>query len=46
MTESYFPLIIAHRGASFDTYENSLEAFQLAIDQKADMIELDAHLTT
>ena len=39
------PLIIAHRGASKSAYENSVEAFQLAIEQSADMIELDTHLT-
>ena len=45
MPDKVFPLIIAHRGASKDGYQNSMEAFQLAVDQKADMIELDIHLT-
>ena len=45
MSEKPFPLIMAHRGASTEAYENSMEAFQLAVDQKADMIELDVHLT-
>ncbi len=45
MSDNNFPLIIAHRGASHGAYENSMEAFQLAVDQKADMIELDIHLT-
>ena len=45
MSERISPLVIAHRGASRDGYENSMEAFQLAVDQKANMIELDAHLT-
>ncbi len=45
MSDKVFPLIIAHRGASKDGYQNSIEAFQLAVDQKADMIELDIHLT-
>ena len=45
MNENPSPLIIAHRGASHSGYENSMEAFQFAVDQKADMIELDAHLT-
>ncbi|MHA1303896.1 MAG: glycerophosphodiester phosphodiesterase [Candidatus Heimdallarchaeaceae archaeon] len=44
--ESDFPLIIAHRGASKDAYENSYSAFELAVKQKADMIELDTHLTS
>lgn len=33
--------IMAHRGASADAPENTLAAFQLAIDQGADWIELD-----
>jgi len=37
------PLIIAHRGASGEAPENTLAAFQLALDQGADMIELDLH---
>ena len=45
MTEKVSPLIIAHRGASHDGFENSMEAFQLAVDQSADMIELDVQLT-
>ncbi len=39
------PLIIAHRGASGEAPENSMAAFQLAIDQGADLIETDVHLT-
>jgi glycerophosphoryl diester phosphodiesterase len=35
---------IAHRGASVDELENTLEAFALAIEQGADMIETDLHL--
>jgi glycerophosphoryl diester phosphodiesterase/endonuclease/exonuclease/phosphatase family metal-dependent hydrolase len=35
------PLIIAHRGASGYALENSLPAFQKAVDLGADMIELD-----
>ncbi len=45
MKKTRQPLIIAHRGASVDAYPNSNEAFKLAIEQKADMIELDTHLT-
>ncbi len=37
------PLIIAHRGASGDAPENTLAAFRSAMDQGADMIELDLH---
>jgi glycerophosphoryl diester phosphodiesterase len=39
------PLIIAHRGASADEPENTLRAFQRAIEQGAQMIELDLHLS-
>ena len=38
-------LNIAHRGASVDAPENTLEAFRLALEQGADMIETDLHLT-
>src|SRR3954471_9306583 len=37
--------IIAHRGASYDAPENTLAAFRLAFEQKADAIELDVHLS-
>jgi len=40
------PLIIAHRGASGYQPENTLRAFELAIEQRADMIELDLHATS
>jgi len=39
------PLVIAHRGASGDRPENTLSAFQLAVEQRADMIETDLHLS-
>ena len=39
------PLIIAHRGASFDAPENTLPAFELAWEQGADAIEGDFLLT-
>jgi glycerophosphoryl diester phosphodiesterase len=35
------PLIVAHRGASFDAPENTLPAFELAWEQGADAIEGD-----
>jgi len=38
-------LIIAHRGASAQAPENTLEAFEKAIEAKADMIELDVRRT-
>src|SRR5262245_42680815 len=39
------PLVIAHRGASADEPENTLRAFDLAIRQGAQMIELDLQVT-
>jgi glycerophosphoryl diester phosphodiesterase len=38
-------LVIAHRGASRDAPENTIEAFELAVRQGADMIETDLQLT-
>jgi glycerophosphoryl diester phosphodiesterase len=40
------PLIVAHRGASHDAPENTLTAFRLGLQQGADAIEGDFHLTT
>ncbi len=40
------PLIIAHRGASSAAPENTLAAFELAITEGADGIELDVHLSS
>ncbi len=40
------PLIIAHRGASADAPENTLEAFKLAFAQGADGVEGDFYLTS
>ena len=39
------PLVIAHRGASGERPENTLSAFERAIAQHADMIEIDLHLS-
>ena len=39
------PLIIAHRGASGHAFENSLSAFALAKQLRADAVELDIHAT-
>jgi glycerophosphoryl diester phosphodiesterase len=39
------PVIFAHRGASAHAPENTLAAFQLAVDHHADGIELDAKLS-
>ncbi len=38
-------VIVAHRGASFDAPENTLAAFRLAWEQKADGIEGDFYVT-
>lgn len=39
------PLIVAHRGASFDAPENTMPAFLLAWERGADAIEGDFYLT-
>ena len=39
------PLVIAHRGASAERHENTLPAYALAVEQRADMIEIDLHRT-
>src|SRR5271169_5978050 len=40
------PVVIAHRGFSEEAPENSLAAFQKAIEANADMIELDVRLSS
>jgi glycerophosphoryl diester phosphodiesterase len=45
MTEPQKPLIIGHRGASADAPENTLASFRLAMEQRADGVELDVKLT-
>ncbi len=37
--------VIAHRGASGERPENTMSAYRLAIEQRADMIEIDLHRT-
>lgn len=39
------PIVVAHRGASATDPENTLEAFQRAVDVGADIVELDVRLT-
>ena len=36
-------LVIAHRGASVDCPENTLPAFERAIELGADFVEFDVH---
>jgi glycerophosphoryl diester phosphodiesterase len=38
-------VVVAHRGASAQAPENTMEAFRLAVELGADAIELDVHLT-
>jgi glycerophosphoryl diester phosphodiesterase len=46
MTRSGRPTqVIAHRGASAYRPENTIPAYELAVDQDADMIEIDLHVT-
>jgi glycerophosphoryl diester phosphodiesterase len=37
------PLVVAHRGASWDEPENSIAAFLRAVEAGADYVELDVH---
>lgn len=39
------PIVYAHRGASFELPENTLESFRFALDLGANAIETDAHMT-
>ncbi len=39
------PIVIAHRGSSLTLPENTLDAFKLAIEEKADIIECDLRIT-
>ena len=39
-------LVIAHRGASWDLPENTLPAFERAIETGADYVEFDVHATS
>lgn len=39
------PLVIAHRGASAYAHQNTLEAFRIAMEMGADMIEFDVRKT-
>ena len=41
-----WPAVVAHRGASADAPENTIEAFSLALDMGADILELDVHATS
>lgn len=45
MAQGAEPLVIAHRGASFDSPENTLAAIALAWKQGADGVELDFQIT-
>lgn len=39
------PAVVAHRGSSIRAPENSMPAFQLAMEEQAEWIELDVHQT-
>lgn len=39
------PVVMAHQGASGHAPSNTLESFRVALDQGADVLELDVHLT-
>jgi glycerophosphoryl diester phosphodiesterase len=46
LTQLPNPTIIAHRGASAHAPENTLAAFELAVRQQADVVELDTKLSS
>jgi glycerophosphoryl diester phosphodiesterase len=39
------PMVVAHRGASVEQPENTIEAFEAAIDAGADAVEFDVRMT-
>jgi glycerophosphoryl diester phosphodiesterase len=39
------PMVVAHRGASVEQPENTIEAFEAAIDAGADSVEFDVRMT-
>lgn len=39
------PLVIGHRGAAGEAPENTLASFRLALEQGADAVELDVHMS-
>jgi glycerophosphoryl diester phosphodiesterase len=43
--EEPWPVVVAHRGASLEHAENTLEAYEAAIDAGADVVELDVRLS-
>ncbi len=45
LTDPKVQLVIAHRGASDRAPENTLDAFQCALEDGADALELDVHLS-
>ena len=45
MRDAARPLVIAHRGASADAPENTIAAFELGLEQDANGLELDVHLS-
>lgn len=45
LNSSRRPVVIAHRGASHYYHENTLEAFEAAVDMRAEMMELDVRHT-
>ena len=39
------PMVVAHRGASVEQPENTIAAFEAAIDAGADAVEFDVRMT-
>ncbi len=39
------PMVIAHRGNTVNAPENTLAAYQIAVEEGAEMIETDVHIS-
>ncbi len=45
LTKDHEFLVAGHRGDCYNFYENTMRAYELAIENGADMVETDVHLT-
>lgn len=46
LTNDKYMTVAGHRGDSYNYYENTMTAFKMAIENEADMIETDVHLSS
>ena len=45
LTKNHSFLVAGHRGDSYNFYENTMRAFEIAVEQGADMVETDVRMT-